>query len=175
MAIAKQSAIDTMVKVSWLIYFTILRNNAGIMKYPKKNQLPITITSLIIANIMSNDKIFFVVTIVDKMVNISMAIRSSNISIPKTTAVKRLLFKFNSSIALIIIVVDEIAIAEPKNKQSLNFHFINHPAKNPNMVTTIILIRPVIMAENPICFNLWKLKSKPSANIKNITPSSDNG
>ena len=108
--------------------------------------------------------------IVESITINKMTTISSTIRIPKTTFANFFRFSPNSSNALIIIVVEELANNPPRKILSIVDQFIHRPTKYPTTTIQIISTIAVMEAEPPTLSNFLKLNSNPRLKRRKITP-----
>ena len=111
---------------------------------------------------------------VERNARIKIAKISSMISMPKINCAKSSCLMLESLRIFTIIVVDEIESMAPRKSESKDDHPNKRPIPYPVAIMNTISSKAVTNAATPTFLNLSRLNSRPSENIKKMTPSSAN-
>ena len=71
-----------------------------------------------------------------------------------------------------MIVVDDMAIIPPRNRQSIRFQPKPDPTAIPNRIIQKIMVHAAMMAAPPTLAIFFRLKSSPKAKSRKTTPKS---
>ena len=107
---------------------------------------------------------------VDSITKRKMATMSSITSVPMARPVKRSSFKPISSIALMVIMVEDMDSIPPKKILSMVLQPIASPSIIPSISMPIICTSADMMPVAPTVTSLCRLNSSPRLNIRKITP-----
>ncbi len=171
--ISKQSASDTISRVSSFISFLAFFRKVGMMKIPPRNQSTRkkhSFKSCMSISVPAN--CWLTARVVNNTSN-KMATRSSTISTPNTSPANFCDFTPISSKARIIMVVDDTERIPPRKMLSMTDQPRSCPVKNPKTSISTTSTMAVMEAEPPTLTSFLKLNSSPRLNSRKITPISD--
>ena len=168
----KQRPTATSSSVSSVMYFRIQRRKVGIRYIPNTNHTIRKKTSFTILHTSCPPSKVLLTLMVLNTTSSNTATISSTTSTPVTVEVNFCCLSFRSSKLLMMMAVDEMLSMQPRKMQSILLNPSRWPTVFPirNMMKSSV--RAVMAPVPPTFFNVFRLNSKPKANIRNTMPMS---